>query len=126
MSVNSFMLNANCREISIFHHVTFATAGLLPALFENVCDQQHNGDTGERTCALPTPKSRRFVYSINSTFFYSASVNGHDLKKKRFLYLYLYFLKCKCTSCCPVFLYGNRLCLVQSYPRLDTQRCVLR
>ena len=35
-------VNPNRRNVAIFHHVTFATAGLLHALFEIVYDPQHN------------------------------------------------------------------------------------
>ena len=44
----------------IFHHMTFATAGLLHALFEIVYDLQHN----VRTCTTTTYK---YLYTHTHT-----------------------------------------------------------
>ena len=49
-------VNANRRNVAIFHHVTFATAGLLHALFEIVYDPQHNVCT--TTCTRTHTRTR--------------------------------------------------------------------
>ena len=64
-------VNANRRNVAIFHHVTFATAGLLHvhALFEIVYDTQHNVCT--TTCTRTHTHTHTHIHTHTHTYIHT-------------------------------------------------------